>query len=371
MRVGVAGIAALGVALAIGASAQGPDEARPILEAPTLETTVRQLAAQLSAVCPLADPGDQNAFDACRQALFRGSLLRQRLGTVLLWGRPPPQSGTSLKKTSLTQFGPEVWTGLYAPLFMFDGTSRLDYDEGERLYRATLGALFRNALDPGQYPYPFWHNAKKWNDYQKANAIVLWIAPSGTIVAGQFTNDGETHIPLTSKPVTRPPFDGHWMWTDAKGESQPAPALFHGLFAEDNPYLDELEARYRDFADVLRKGHCDGCHAPDNPSHTNRLVLLQTPAHAASEIKRLMRVVRDNDMPLDDALIATEVDADTRAALLDYGAAFEETVDAARAWEQARAARGSCEGCRSLVPPDDPPSNSPTRHRSLRSDGNR
>jgi hypothetical protein len=27
----------------------------------------------------------------------------------------------------------EVWTGLYAPLFMFDGTWRLDYDEGERL----------------------------------------------------------------------------------------------------------------------------------------------------------------------------------------------------------------------------------------------
>ncbi|HEY2873043.1 MAG TPA: hypothetical protein VGJ56_14060, partial [Reyranella sp.] len=98
---------------------------------------------------------------------------------------------------------------------------------------------------------------------------------------------------------------------------------------------------------------------------TNRLVLLQTPAHAASEIKRLMRVVRDNDMPLDDSLVAREVDADTRAALLDYGAAFEETVDAARAWEQSRAASGLCEGCRSLVPPDDPPSNGPSRHRTM------
>ncbi len=84
-------------------------------------------------------------------------------------GPTPTRPGDSLKDTSLTQFAPEVWTGLYAPLFMFDGTSRLDYDEGERLYRASSGALFRNALDPGQYPYPFWHNAKKWNDYQKAN----------------------------------------------------------------------------------------------------------------------------------------------------------------------------------------------------------
>jgi hypothetical protein len=67
------------------------------------------------------------------------------------------------------------------------------------------------------------------------------------------------------------------------------------------------------------------------------LVLLQPPAHAASEIKRLMMVVRDNDMPLDDALLYREIDPDTRAALLDYGAAFKDLVDAARAWEQAHA----------------------------------
>jgi hypothetical protein len=46
-----------------------------------------------------------------------------------------------------------------------------------------------------------------------------------------------------------------------------------------------------------------------------------------------MKVIRDNEMPLDDSLVTSEIDADTRAALLDYGAAFEEAVDAARAWE--------------------------------------
>ena len=60
-----------------------------------------------------------------------------------------------------------------------------------------------------------------------------------------------------------------------------------------------------------------------------RLVLLQTPAHAASEIKRLMRAVRDNDMPVDDSHLYRDIDPDTRAALLDYGG-----VDAARAWEE-------------------------------------
>ena len=116
-------------------------------------------------------------------------------------GTAAPKPGESLKNTTLTQFAPEAWTGLYAPLFMFDGTWRLDYDEGERLYRARLGALFRNALDPGQYPYPFWHDAKKWNDYQSANTLILWIAPqSGTIVVGQFTNDGQDTPSLKSAP---------------------------------------------------------------------------------------------------------------------------------------------------------------------------
>ncbi len=332
MRAGLTAFACC-CAFALGAGAQSRDEARP-----DIATTARLLALDLAAVCPIADPGDQKAFDTCRQALFHGSLLRRSLSTILLWGRPHPKPAEKLKDTTLTQFAPEVWTGLYAPLFMFDGSWSLVYDEGERLYRAQLGVLFRNALEPGQYPYPFWHSAKKWNDYQSANTLILWIAPqSGTIVVGQFTNDGQNHPGLKSKPVARPPFDGQWMWTDAEGVVQPAPALFQGLFSNNNPYLKELEPRYQDLANAMRMGHCNDCHVPENPSRTSRLVLLQTPAHAASEIKRLMKAVRDNDMPVDDTLLYREIDPDTRAALLDYGGAFEDLVDAARAWEEERA----------------------------------
>jgi hypothetical protein len=313
--------------LAIGASAQDHDAARS-----RVETTVRQLAQELSAACPLADPADQTALEACRRALFTGSLLRRSLDNILLWGRPKP--GESLKNTSLTQFAPEAWTGLYAPMFMFDGTWRLDYDESEQLYRARLGALFRNALDPGQYPYPFWHDAKKWNDYQAANTLVLWIAPqSGRIVVGQFIRDSHDTPNLQNVPVARPPFDGQWMWTDANGVDQPAPTLFRGLFSENNPHIGELEPAYRELANAMRSGHCNDCHVPNNPSRMKRLVLLQTPAHAASEIKRLMKSVRDFEMPVDDSLLYHEIDPDTRAALLDYGGVFEDLLDAARAWE--------------------------------------
>ncbi len=109
------------------------------------------------------------------------------------------------------------------------------------------------------------------------------------------------------------------MWTDGQGAGQPAPALFRGLFSEANPYLGSLEPAYRELAEAMRRGHCNDCHVPNNPARMSRLVLLQTPAHAASEIKRLMRSVRDNEMPVDDALLYHEIYPDTRAALLDYG----------------------------------------------------
>jgi hypothetical protein len=320
------------ILLACGAGAQSTSDAKARIEA-----GVAELASELSAICPLADPSDQGAFDDCRRALFHDSLLRRRLSTILLWGRPNPKPGELLKDTTLTQLAPEVWTGLYAPMFMFDGAWTVEYHEGERLYRSRLGAKFRNALAPGQYPYPFWHSARKWDDYQNADTLVFWINPdSGSIVVGQFTNDGRENTRLKNLPVVRPPFDGRWMWTGPDGTMQPQPALFQGLFAADNPYLAQLEPSYRDLANAMREGRCNDCHVPDNPKRMNRLVLLQTPAHAASEIKRLMNAVRKNDMPVDETLLPLEIDAGTKAALLQYGAAFESVVDAAREWERTR-----------------------------------
>jgi hypothetical protein len=76
------------------------------------------------------------------------------------------------------------------------------------------------------------------------------------------------------------------------------------------------------------------CHSPDNPEKMKRLVLFQTPAHAAAEIKRVMAAVRDNRMPRDEIGIEKELDAETKALLLKFGAAFESTVNAAYAWEK-------------------------------------
>jgi hypothetical protein len=98
MRTWLAALVGCWIALAPGASAQRHDEARPAIEA-NVEANVRRIADELSAICPLADPADQAAFEACRRALFSGSLLRRSVDTVLLWGRPHRKPGESLENT--------------------------------------------------------------------------------------------------------------------------------------------------------------------------------------------------------------------------------------------------------------------------------
>ena len=298
-----------------------------------VEHFIGTLVRQTATVCPLAHPADQAALDRCRTALYGDSAFRKGLAPVVLWGRPSPD-GRRLRDTNLTQFAPDVLAGLYLPMFMLSGEYEVSFDPTERLYRARVPALFRNALDPGQYPYPFWHDAKKWADYQAANEIAIWVDPARMrIVTMQFSARGNPDPRLTSAPRTPPAFDGKWMWTDALGQSQPRPTLFVGLMSSNNPYLGRLESAYRDLAGELRKGTCNECHAPDNYAGMKRLVLMQTPVHAAGEIKRMMRSVREDKMPLDDLGLHKEMDPGVKAALLKYGAIFDALVDSARDWE--------------------------------------
>src|SRR5256885_1399101 len=163
----------------------------------------------------------------------------------------------------------------------------------------------------------------------------LWTDPyTSKIVVGQFSRQEGADPRLNTVSRTPPAFDGKWMWVDGNGEPQPKPALFVGLFRADNPYLEQLQTTYKDLALAMRKGTCNTCHVPDNPEKLKRLVLLQTPAHAAAEIKRMMAAGRDKRMPLDDIGIEKELDAATKALILRIGAAFESTVNAAYAWQR-------------------------------------
>jgi len=130
-----------------GFAAPGAD---PKASLPAVKRIAAEIAADLARVCPLAQPGDQAAFDRCRQALFDGSPLKRNMHSIVIWGRVKP--GATLKETHLTQFAPDVLTGMYIPLFMFNGKHTIAFDEREKLFVVRLEAGFRNRLQPGQFP---------------------------------------------------------------------------------------------------------------------------------------------------------------------------------------------------------------------------
>jgi hypothetical protein len=297
------------------------------------EKVAAQIATELARMCPAADPADQAAFDACRAGLYRGSEFKRSLNDFVLWGRQRDPK-LALKDAKLTQFAPDVLSGMYVPLFMFDGNYRVSYVERENLYEIRLQTAFRNGLPPGQFPYPFWHEAEKWAMYEKANDLILWWdAKTERVKFAQFTVFGANPPIRASAHVVQAAFTGQWRWTDAQGRSQPTVTVFDGLMRANNPYIGKLDLAYKSLALRLREGQCFECHVPNNPDGMKKLVLLQTPMHAAAEIKRLMNSVREDRMPRDEFGIESPLDAATKAALLSEGANFERVLDLAKQWD--------------------------------------
>src|SRR5438105_3366298 len=145
------------------------------------------LASEMSQFCPAADPGDKVAFDACRKGLFQDSQFKHNLVDFVLWGRQKDPK-LALKEQKLTQFGPDVLASMYVALFMFNGKYTVVPVEREGLYQIRLQTAFRNRLSPGQFPYPFWHDAEKWTMYEKANEVILWWDPKvERVKVAQFT----------------------------------------------------------------------------------------------------------------------------------------------------------------------------------------
>jgi hypothetical protein len=133
--------------------------------------------------------------------------------------------------------------------------------------------------------------------------------------------------------VTPPAFDGNWQWTDASGQLQPRASLFSNRYSSANPYLAPLDNAYREFAAEARKGTCLSCHAPNDQADMDRLVLLQTPIHASGEIDNVLDMVRSGKMPQDDVGMRKEIAPELRAAILETGEAFRNTLKAADQWE--------------------------------------
>ncbi len=293
------------------------------------------IVAELSEACPISDPGDQAAFDSCRAKVFKSTFIPENMADYVMWGGG--KLDIALKDRGLTQFGKKIWVGLYLPLFMFTGESTQELNEQDGRLLLRLESRFRNALKPGEYPYPFWHAEAKWGAYNDANELVFTIDVTSAKVLGiqrsPFGKDNP-ELRLARQQPPRKFNKDEWMWKDENGVMQPKVTLFDGLYKPENPYLRKMEAAYTAFALEMRNNNCMVCHVPNNPEKMKNLILLQTPAHTAGEIDRIIRAVKAEAMPAKSwAGPKGFNDPAAKDKFLAYAQAFKAQVDSAAEWE--------------------------------------
>ena len=299
---------------------------------PSSAVVARDLVAELAAACPPADPSSQLSFDTCRDRLFHSPVLKQLIYPRVTWGGWKPD--VPVRDLKLTTFDRDVFIGLYLPLFVFSGEFEIVESPGRTDWKdIRVRAAFRDRLAPGQYPYPFWHSKDKWTAYDQTTALVFHVDPlTGTVWTALRAPDPKVP-PLSTSVVGPKEFDGKWLWTDSEGKTQPAVTLYDGLYAKDNPFKAPLEAAFQTFATEMRDQSCSSCHTPENKSGMSPLVLLMTPAHAAGEIDRVIRIVDAGKMPLGETGQPLELSVAAKAAFIDQAKNFKAVVDQAKAWE--------------------------------------
>ena len=304
------------------------------------EQVAQEITAELASLCPVTDPADEGAYEDCRVGVRNSEVLDDNLADYVIWGGGDIESRLNDRK--LTQFGKSAWTSLYLPLFVFTGNSMTEVDEEAGLMRLRVEARFRNLLEPGQYPYPFWHAEGKWTAYQKANELVFTIDLRGARVIGVQRSPFGTENPDLDAEMSlarvEPPRDfnkDEWMWADDEGNLQPKVTVFDGMFDAANPHVAEVDSSYTAFAEHVRDQDCLSCHVPTNPEDMGNLILLQTPAHAAGEIDRIIRAVEDGAMPVESWAGPQGIpDKTVRDAFLQAARAFQSDLATAQDWEQ-------------------------------------
>jgi cytochrome b561 len=321
---------AAGVAVALGLlSLPSPvTAAEPAFD---VDKFAAEMAASLAKACPMASPSDVAAQEACRAAIGRGAESRMREDYILFGGQQPSKFWLRDKKTSV--FRGDLFQDLYMSLYMYTGKFRVQ-DAPDGLKVIGVQAYFRNGLPPGRYPYPFWHSNAKWEAYEKSNELRFRVSKAGKVIFAYRADIGSDENRGPYRHVERPPFIGAWMWRDDQGGAEPAATLFSEWYSKDNPNLAPLDDAYRKMATSFREADCTVCHQPEGHKGMNKLVLLQTPVHAAIHIDAVLDEVRSGKMPLDVYDDPVKLEPDLKERLIANGEAFKKTIEAADAWER-------------------------------------
>lgn len=287
----------------------------------------RTIGKELAQACPLSDPGDENARHACAAKLTDLEVLRDVMAAPFLWGQQQEGEAVTLSE-HMTRFEPRVWRRLYLSLYAFP--SEFTVERGpEGLTFLRVVPSFRNKLDMGSYPYPFWHRASKWESYQLCTDLVF-IIRGGKLLGAQ---RGSNRDP--SRSTVPHEWNGLWSWSEGQ-QVQPFVTLYGYLFSKNNPHVPALDAAYRAMEGTLREEACLVCHSPDNAVAMPQLELFSYPNQALVSRHRLVKSFESNTMPIANQERGTVngiSDPARRAKALDLVKRFAKAGDDALTWE--------------------------------------
>lgn len=290
------------------------------------------IAEGLIARSPVGDPADAKARDIAGEKLAQFELLQNSIDDYILWGGFVPAQGYDPTKSKLTAFNGFVWAKLYLSTFMFTGPYTVSQDGPRTVLEVPV--KFRADLDSGDYPYPFWHSAKKWQGYLDAKSVAFVFEKDRLIASFR------KPVRDPQQPLAQRPWDGRWSWDDNDAHAQPHVALYSYLLSKDNPHTQTLEKAYRELEQGFRKQECLACHSPDNTALAAKLFMLNYPNQALAGRHELITVLDKNTMPpLDEKTgrVAGMHDDKARADLRSLAKAFEREGDAALEYERGRA----------------------------------
>lgn len=306
---------ALAVVALVGPLAKGAAQGEDDLSLAT------RFAQELIAACPVTDPADAAARDRSALLLTGSPLVRDTFAPMFLWGTQRAPGLIRPGDSNLTRFSSLVWRRMYLSLFMFPGDFKIERAEPYTVLR--LASRFRNSLDPGLYPYPFWHSMSKWTSWEQCLEL-LFVFEKGKVVAVLRSAERDPVRPHLERV-----WDGKWHWTGARGQAEPRVALYRWLFTAKNPHVKALESAYRTLEAGMRKQQCALCHSPNNASEMNPLRLLNYPNQALTERHTVVGQLEQNAMPPGGGI----VNARERQALLKLARRFAEAGDKALAFE--------------------------------------
>jgi hypothetical protein len=295
---------------------------------PTQEELALQIGQGITSACPMADPGSEHARVACSAKLTDFSLLREKMSEPFFWGGQRAGKGYRLADSDTTRFNALVWRRMYLSLFMFTGQVRTETVGDFTVIH--LPYAFRNRLDPGSYPYPFWHSKTKWDSWQLSPELILVMEKGKITGALRSAERDEARRPNYVERV----WDGVWRW-QADGKEQPYVTLYSFLFSPGNPHVTKLDAAYRAMESEMRSSNCLVCHSPDNFAKTGTLEFFNYPNQALYSRHSIVMHLDKNTMPpKNDHGFAQGLQDDLeRRELLELAKAFERAGDEALAFE--------------------------------------